>query len=250
MPQLFKLRSHTEMHCPYCHSTDTVKNGSNAVGTPKSLCKTCSRQFVENPKNPRISDEQKQLIDKLLLEKISLAGIARAVGVSKRWLQTYVNNKYQCVSQCVKVAVKVALNLTIECDEAWSFVGNLKYKQWVWLAMDRDTREIMGVHVGDRSAEGAQSLWDSLPVIYQQNAICYTDFWAAYRSIFPEDRHYPVGKESGQTNHIERFNNTLRQRVARLVRKTLSFSKKLENHIGAIWYFIHDYNAQRTVEYL
>lgn len=32
----------------------------------------------------------------------------------------------------------------------------------------------------------------------------------------------------------ERFNNTLRQRVGRLVRKTLSFSKKLSNHIGAM----------------
>jgi len=43
--------------------------------------------------------------------------------------------------------------------------------------------------------------------------------------------------------HIERLNNTLRQRISRLMRKTLSFSKKLENHIGAIWYFIHHYNA-------
>nr|MBW4422817.1 IS1 family transposase [Myxacorys californica WJT36-NPBG1] len=34
----------------------------------------------------------------------------------------------------------------------------------------------------------------------------------------------------------------LRQRVSRLVRKTLSFSKLLENHIGAIWYFVHAYN--------
>jgi len=52
-----------------------------------------------------------------------------------------------------------------------------------------------------------------------------------------------VGKDSGQTNHSERFNTTLRQRVGRLVRKTLAFSKKLENHIGAIRYFIHHYNA-------
>ncbi|NJL91790.1 MAG: IS1 family transposase, partial [Coleofasciculaceae cyanobacterium SM2_1_6] len=29
----------------------------------------------------------------------------------------------------------------------------------------------------------------------------------------------------------------------RLVRKTLSFSKKLENHIGAVWNFVHHYNA-------
>ena len=55
-------------------------------------------------------------------------------------------------------------------------------------------------------------------------------------------RHKAVVKETGLTNHIERFNNTLRQRVSRLVRKTLSFSKKLENHIGAIIYFINHYN--------
>lgn len=45
-----------------------------------------------------------------------------------------------------------------------------------------------------------------------------------------------VSKNSGKTSLIERFNCTLRQRVSRLVRDTWSFSKKLDNHIGAIWY--------------
>lgn len=35
-----------------------------------------------------------------------------------------------------------------------------------------------------------------------------------------------VGKEQEQTNHIERLNNTLRQRISRLVCKALSVSKK------------------------
>jgi insertion element IS1 protein InsB len=48
----------------------------------------------------------------------------------------------------------------------------------------------------------------------------------------------------GTTSYIEGFNNTLRQRVSRLVRKTLSFSKSIEHHIGAIWNFIYHYNAQ------
>ncbi len=52
----------------------------------------------------------------------------------------------------------------------------------------------------------------------------------------------PVSKDSGKTSHIEWFNNTLRQRVSRLVIKTLSFSKKLDNHVGALLYFIHDNN--------
>lgn len=173
-----------------------------------------------------------------------MAGIARITGVSERWLQTYVNDKYEQVPRQVQVKKKSRGRLTIECDEVWSFVQNSDNKQWIWLAIDQDTREIVGVHVGDRSREGAQALWESLPPVYRQCAVSYTDFWASYEDVFPSTRHHAVGKESGQTNHIERFNCTLRQRVSRLVRKTLSFSKKLANHIGAIWYFIHHYNAR------
>ncbi|MDM8569812.1 IS1 family transposase, partial [Thiotrichales bacterium HSG1] len=68
-----------------------------------------------------------------------------------------------------------------------------------------------------------------------------TDFWKAYDVIFPSKRHKSVGKETGLTNRIERFNCTMRQRISRLVRKTLS--KKLSNHVGAVWYFIHHYNT-------
>jgi insertion element IS1 protein InsB len=46
--------------------------------------------------------------------------------------------------------------------------------------------------------------------------------------------------------HIERFHTTLRQRVSRLVRETLSFSTKRAQHIGAIKYFICHYNCTRT----
>jgi IS1 family transposase len=73
--------------------------------------------------------------------------------------------------------------------------------------------------------------------------VIFTDYWEAYQTVLPSKRHRAVGKESGLTSHIERFNNTLRQRVSRLVRKTLSFSKKLDNHEGAIWHFIQHYNA-------
>ena len=133
--------------------------------------------------------------------------------------------------------------MTIECDEMWSFVGNKDNKLWIWLAYDVDSREIVGVYVGSRDKEGAQGLWDSLPPVYRQCAVAYTDFWKAYSVVFPTKRHKAVGKETGKTSHIERFNCTMRQRISRLVRKTLSFSKKLANHIGAIWYFVHHYNA-------
>ncbi len=125
-------------------------------------------------------------------------------------------------------------------------MDNKGNKQWVWLALDADTREIVGVHIGARDEAAAQQLWASLPPVYRQCAVAYSDFWAAYGTVFPSKRHQAVGKETGLTSYIERFNNILGQRVSRLVRKTLSFSKSLENHIGAIWYFIHHYLFSTT----
>lgn len=129
----------------------------------------------------------------------------------------------------------------------WSFVSNKGNKQWVWLSLDVETKEILGVQVGDRSQVSAKKLWLSLPPVYRQCAVSYTDFWEAYEQVIPSKRHQAVGKETGKTNYIERFNCTLRQRVSRLVRKTLSFSKKLENHISAIWNFVHHYNASLLI---
>ena len=76
--------------CPRCGSSVIVKNGSDANGKKKFLCKDRSRQFVENPRNKTISDAEWRIADKLPVERISSAGIAGAVSVSKRWLQEYV----------------------------------------------------------------------------------------------------------------------------------------------------------------
>ena len=234
--------------CPTCLSDKIIKNGSTHHKKQKYLCKDCGRQFVENPTKKYISDETKRLIDRLLLEKIPLAGIARALEISETWLQGYVNKKMEETPREIKVSAKSKGKLILECDEMWSFVGNKKNKVWIWLALDVKTREIVGVFMGDRTKESAKKLWKSLPPVYRQCAVCYTDFWDAYRGVIASKRHKAVNKQSGKTSHIERFNNTLRQRVSRLVRKTLSFSKKLENHIGAVWYFIHHYNSLRAKE--
>lgn len=89
------------MQCPRCQSTRIVKNGRIHTGKPKWMCKDCKRQFVADPVQRRITDDTKQMIDKLLLERISLAGIARVTGVSARWLQSYVNANYEAVPRAV-----------------------------------------------------------------------------------------------------------------------------------------------------
>jgi len=112
------------------------------------------------------------------------------------------------------------------------------------LRLKRDLKEIAGVYIERRNYAGAKGLWQSLLPVYRQCAVCYTDFWAAYNEILLTKRYRAVGKESEKTSHIERFNFTMRQRASRLVRKTLSFSKKPENPIGTIWNFIHHYNLE------
>jgi IS1 family transposase len=93
-------------------------------------------------------------------------------------------------------------------DELWSRVDNKGNKQWVWLAQDVTTREIVGCYIGDRSGDAARALWASLPPVYRQCAVIYTDYWQAYETALPSKRHRAVGKDSGLTSYIERFNNT------------------------------------------
>ena len=70
--------------CPSCASKQIVKNGKIHNGKQNHKCRDCGRQFVQDPKKKVINQETKNLIDKLLLEKIPLAGIARVTDVCER----------------------------------------------------------------------------------------------------------------------------------------------------------------------
>lgn len=171
-----------------------------------------------------------------------MIGIARSRQISMSWLQSFVNSFYRCLPCHLKTCPETSVDLVIECDELWSFVKSKVNAIYIWLAIDRKTRQIVAVHLGDRSRESAEEFWKSLPQNDRDNATVYTDLWTSYQQVIPARQHQPCLKDSGETNHIERLNNTLRQRCSRLVRKTLSFSKSFFNHEGAIWYFIHHYN--------
>lgn len=135
----------------------------------------------------------------------------------------------------------------LELDELWSYVGAHDKKVWIWLALERQTRRIVGLAFGDRSDETCRAMWQSLPPDYRKRARLYSDFWESYANVLPSKRLRQVGKDSGETAHIERLNNTLRQFCANLVRKTLSFSKQLKEHIRRIRLFIDHYNASLAV---
>jgi insertion element IS1 protein InsB len=76
--------------------------------------------------------------------------------------------------------------------------------------------------------------------------MCYTDQYVVYAGVIPAAQHRAIRQWARKTNHLERFNNTLRQRVSRLVREALLYSKKLANHSGTIKLFICHDNLTRA----
>ena len=143
---------------------------------------------MENPQWQPIALESQAMIDRLLLEKMPLAGIARVIQVSEDWLQSYVNQYLAAVPQQVQVQPKPKQPLEVQMDELWSFVDDKGNEQWVWLAIDVHTREIVGCYIGDRSGASATALWKSMPGVYRQCAVIYTDYWVSYPVALPSPR--------------------------------------------------------------
>jgi insertion element IS1 protein InsB len=101
--------------------------------------------------------------------------------------------------------------LEAEADELCSFVGKKTNPQWLWLALDVGSRQVLAFHVGDRSRKSARQLWNQLPALYRKHATFYTDAYAPYGRVIPQAQHRVITKAARKTNHLERFNGTLRR---------------------------------------
>lgn len=171
------------LHCPACASSHIKRNGHTHYGAQNYCCLDCGRQFVEPTET--FSPQQQELIEKLLLERLSLRGICRVLGVALTSLLRFMEELYAESPDDLKVvlphgtAYVELLCLEVEADELWSFVQEKKNKQWVWLAFDRDSRQIIAFYLGDRSRQSAEKLWARIPAVYRQQATFSTDGWEA-----------------------------------------------------------------------
>lgn len=238
-------------NCPACDSTNLVKNGSTYYAKARLKCKSYGRQFVQMRTYTPLSNESKRRIELLLAERISLEAICRVMEIKPHQLYAYMDELYDEVPQDLACSVKdkAAIELVkvdSELDELWSFVGWKANKQWLWLALDRASRQVVALSIGDRSADGALGLWQALPERYRARATFHTDDWRAYKQIIPAHQHR-FSKHKKYTNHVERFFCTLRQRCSRLVRLSLSFSKNLDRHVKSISFVVTNYNLSLQI---
>lgn len=72
------------------------------------------------------------------------------------WLMNFIEKLYNAVPKdlnfCLPDDAEIEI-LCLEGDEIWSFVESRKNKRWIWLIIERRTRQIIAVHIGDRSQE-------------------------------------------------------------------------------------------------
>tara|TARA_B100001179_G_scaffold188406_1_gene144642 strand:+ start:246 stop:665 length:420 start_codon:yes stop_codon:yes gene_type:complete len=90
----------------------------------------------------------------------------------------------------------------LELDEVWSFVLLRRNKRWLWTVMCRRTRQIVAFVNGDHSEKTCRALWARVPQAYRK-CHSFSDFWKAYAAVLPEETHRSVGKESGETAHMD-----------------------------------------------
>src|SRR5499425_2417360 len=151
--------------CPRCKSPKYKKNGHIHNGKQNHHCHDCGRQFVHCCEQYLISNDKRGLIERILVERISLRGICRAVGVTLKWLLGFLVQCFAALPDHLHVHPVscehdvLIQRLEVEADELASFVQKKANKQWVWIAMDAKTRQIIAFHVGDRSHKSAEHLW-------------------------------------------------------------------------------------------
>ena len=156
-----------ECKCPSCSSSLIKKNGHIHNGKQNYRCLKCSRQFVLEPTQKIIDEKTKDLIRRVLLERISLEGICRAFEVSMPWLLEFIDDLIAQLPENLNAEVVAEDDeievVVLEADEQWSYVGSKENPLWLWLVMHSRTRQIVAMQVGARNKQTAEKLFFKLP---------------------------------------------------------------------------------------
>ena len=117
---------------PRCLNANIKNNGLFASKKQSYKCRDCGKKFTDNGHQWFVSEQKQELVRRLLLERLSLRGICRAVQVSMNWLMAFIKNLYAALPEDLNCKVNVGsvkkgeryyIKLfDNEADELWSFV--------------------------------------------------------------------------------------------------------------------------------
>lgn len=204
-------------------STNIVKNGHNSCDSTLYKCKDCKAHGVLISKRSTEKID-KEALERTYLERNSYRSTGRIFKISHVSVMNMIKKKVENLAPFKTTIAAATEDDVLEVDEIFTYISRKINQIRIWIVQSRKTRQIVSFFIGDGSMESCKRLWRKLPTEYLYR-FSFSDFWRAYNCL-PTLTHQKVGKETGETAHIERLNNTLRQRIGRMVRKTLSFSKK------------------------
>ena len=240
----------------------------------------------------RLPLEKQALVLNSLIEGNSIRSTVRLTGVNKK---TVMRLLVEAGEQAQEILDSRLVNIQsnfVQVDEIWTYVGKKQRQlkpfeseelgdQYVFVAVDAETKLVASFNVGKRNQINAISMMKELQyritTLLQLSTDSFSPYFNAVDSVFGEDIDYgQIHKEYredgrgekryspaqivrviinpliGQpkrkhisTSHIERQNLTMRMQMRRFTRLTNAFSKKLKNLRAAVALHFYHYNIMR-----
>jgi IS1 family transposase/transposase-like protein len=290
------------MTCRKCEHGTAKRFGKTAAGTGRYRCKACGATFTEpKPASPlgshttTVDDAAK--VFQLMTEGMSIRAISRVTGVHKTTILALLVTVGAKCARLFDTKVQNVRPRYVQADEAWTFVQKKQKRlkvddpyergdQYVWLALDSETKAVLSFYVGKRDAESAYEFIGDLSkrVAPMHRMQLTTDGLEGYVPAVEEHfgadvdfaqlvKQYAQPRTDGpdwfrpsshvtaaiptpimgnpkmekiSTSHIERANLSVRMHLRRFTRLTNAFSKKLANLQAAVAVFVAWYNFCRV----
>ena len=283
-----------------CHNCQTTCNrfGKHRNGLQRYRCSQCRKTFTEDHTRPlaemRLPMEKAISIIRLFVEGCSIRTIERVTQVHR---DTILRVLVLAGERCEKLMDTTMRELPcrrIQCDEIWTYVGKKRRHvkstdaaelgdQWIFVALDADTKLVPVFLVGKRSSENTQAFIHDLYSRTANRIQLTTDAFHFYRKAVEQsfgadidfaqltklfgdygqhgnEKYSPspitevISKvrqgnpdpEHISTSYVERQNLTMRMQMRRLTRLTNAFSKKVENLKAAVALHFAWYNFVRV----
>lgn len=240
-----------------------------------------------------LSEEKQALVLSALVEGSSIRSVERMTGIHR---DTIMRLMFRVGENCENIMDSSMKNLPckkLQMDEIWCFVGKKQRHikktdnpleigdQWVFVALDADSKLIPSYKIGKRDLFTAQSFLNDLSDRLDNKVQLSSDSLKAYveavENSFGANVDYaqvvktyeaePVGAgryspphvisaarivisgmpnlADASTSYVERQNLTIRMQMRRFTRLTNAFSKKLENLKAAVALHFAHYNFVR-----
>ena len=119
---------------------------------------------------------------------------------------------------------------------------------WLWLAVARKTRIVLGFVLSDRGDAAFKKLRsEEIPPSYWDLPSC-SDAWEAYRKMLSAEVHTICDKGSGKTSIVEALNTKWRQRQSGLVRKSCGVSWRIFDDIFERFLILVNQHNQQCIQ--